>query len=194
MSAEIIAAHFAAHARVVEESLRELQPIIAQTAEALIEALRGGGKLITFGNGGSATQASHLATELIGRFARTRQPFPAIALSSDAGAVTCISNDFGFEALFERQVTALALTGDVVLGFTTSGRSENVLRGLAAARKKGALTIALTGGVGLSAGAAADHLLAVPSDSTAHIQEVHLMILHVWCVCIDEALGNVSDD
>ncbi len=193
MSAEIIAAHFATHTRVVEESLRELQPIIAQTAEALIEALRGGGKLITFGNGGSATQASHLATELIGRFARTRQPFPAIALSSDAGAVTCISNDFGFEAIFERQVTALALTGDVVLGFTTSGRSENVLRGLAAAREKGALTIALTGRAGLSAGDA-DHLLAVPSDSTAHIQEVHLMILHAWCVCIDEAFGNASDD
>ncbi len=193
MSAEIIAAHFAAHRRVVEDSLRELQPIIAQTADVLIEALRGGGKLITFGNGGSATQASHLATELIGRFARTRQPFPAIALSSDAGAMTCISNDFGFEALFERQITALALTGDVVLGFTTSGRSENVLRGLAAARKKGALTIALTGSAGLNAGAT-DHLLAVPSDTTAHIQEVHLMILHVWCVCIDEALGNISDD
>ncbi len=191
MNDETIAAHFAAHRQVVEQSLRELHVVAGQVADVLIEALRRGNKVIAFGNGGSATQASHLVAELLGRFVATRQPFPAIALACDAGAVTCISNDFGFDALFERQVMALAQTGDVIVGFTTSGRSENVRRGLAAAHGRGAITIALTGSAGLSNGTA-DYIVAVPSDFTPAIQEVHLMLLHAWCHCIDEALGTGS--
>jgi D-sedoheptulose 7-phosphate isomerase len=125
---------------------------------------------------------------LLGRFSKTRQPFPAIALAGDSGTVTCISNDFSFDVLFERQIQALVQPGDIAIGFTTSGKSENVRRGLVAAKERGATTIAVTGAAGI-VGATADHVVAVPSDSTAHIQEVHLMLLHIWCVYIDEILG-----
>lgn len=190
MEAGRIAEHFASHQLVIEKCASQLHAQAEEVARVLVKALEEGKKVIAFGNGGSASQASHLVGELLGRFAKTRQPFPAIALASDAGTVTCIGNDFGYEVLFERQVRALAQPGDVAFGFTTSGRSENVRRGLDMARERGAVTIALTGAAGLVDGRA-DYVLAVPSDVTAHIQEVHLMLLHVWCICIDEALGQV---
>jgi D-sedoheptulose 7-phosphate isomerase len=189
MSESRIAEHFAEHARAVERSVGELKAPAAEVARVVVEALGAGRKVIAFGNGGSAAQASHLVGELLGRFKMTRQPFPAICLASDAGTVTCITNDFSYEVLFARQVEALAAPGDVAFGFTTSGRSENVRRGLRAARERGAVTVAVTGAAGL-VGETADHVLAVPSDVTAHVQEVHLMLLHVWCILIDEALGR----
>jgi D-sedoheptulose 7-phosphate isomerase len=188
MSTGRIAEHFASHRRVVEESAARLQGPAEEVARVVIDALKAGNKVLAFGNGGSAAQASHLVGELLGRFKMTRQPFPAICLASDAGTVTCITNDFSYDVLFERQVQALAQDGDVAFGFTTSGKSENVKRGLAAARERGASTVAVTGAAGL-VGGSADHVLAVPSDATAHVQEVHLMLLHVWCILIDEALG-----
>jgi D-sedoheptulose 7-phosphate isomerase len=188
MRSGVLKEHFALHQRVVEESVKQLQEQAEIVARVLVEALRDGHKVLAFGNGGSATQASHLVGELLGRFAVTRQPFPAIALASDAGTVTCITNDFSYDVLFERQVQALAQPGDVAVGFTTSGRSENVKRGLAMAQQRGAVAVAVTGAAGL-VDSSADHLLAVPSDSTAHIQEVHLMLLHIWCIYIDENLG-----
>ena len=118
----------------------------------------------------------------------TRSPLPAISLSADAGTVTCIANDFGYEAVFERQIEAFAQKGDVALALSTSGKSVNVIRGLKAAKASGATTIALTGSDGLT-GAEADYLLAVPSDVTAHIQEVHLMLLHSWCMEIDRVFA-----
>jgi D-sedoheptulose 7-phosphate isomerase len=189
MESGLIAEHFAAHADVVGRSAAQLHERAEEVARVLVEALRSGNKVIAFGNGGSATQASHLAGELLGRFHLTRQPFPAVALAGDAGTVTCIANDFGYGALFERQVEALAGAGDVAFGFTTSGRSENVRRGLAMAKRKGATTVAVTGAAGLVEGHA-DYVLAVPSDVTAHVQEVHLMLLHVWCIYVDEQLGQ----
>ena len=186
MPTQSISEYFGAHRRVVDDSLQSLAAPISDAADAIVSSLRAGGKVICFGNGGSATQASHMVGELIGRFKSNRRPLPAISLASDAGAVTCISNDFGYEALFERQVTALANRGDVALGLTTSGGSENVLRALAEAKKRGAITIALCGEHGLARGDA-DHLLSVPSRSTAHIQEVHLMILHLFCMAVEEA-------
>ncbi|MEA2174028.1 MAG: D-sedoheptulose 7-phosphate isomerase [Blastocatellia bacterium] len=191
MKAGLIAEHFAAHRIVVERSAEHLREGAEEVARVLVGALGAGHKVIAFGNGGSAAQASHLVGELLGRFAMTRQPFPAIALASDAGTVTCITNDFGYEELFERQVQALAQAGDVAFGFTTSGRSENVRRGLAMAHERGAVTVAVTGATGL-VGGTADHVLAVPSDVTAHVQEVHLMLLHVWCIYIDEQLGRAQ--
>jgi D-sedoheptulose 7-phosphate isomerase len=191
MTGSYIAEHFASHQRVIEQCFARLLGEAEAAGRALTDALRGGGKVLAFGNGGSATQASHLVGELLGRFKDTRQPFPALVLSSDPGTVTCIANDFGYDALFERQARALAQPGDVAVGFTTSGRSENVRRGLDAARARGAVTVALVGGAGLIGGSA-DHVLAVPSDSTAHVQEVHLMLLHVWCILIDEELGQVE--
>lgn len=189
MSTDFVSEFFAVHHQVVERSAEALSEPAAQVARVLVERLAAGGKVIAFGNGGSATQASHLVGELLGRFKQTRQPLPAISLASDPGTVTCIGNDFGYDALFERQVKALTQKGDVCVGLTTSGSSENVRRGLIAAREQSAITIALTGAAGLI-GAEADHVLAVPSDVTAHIQEVHLMLLHVWCVHIDEKLGE----
>jgi D-sedoheptulose 7-phosphate isomerase len=186
-----MAEHFASHQRVIDECVAQLAEPAEEVARVLVRALGEGRKVIAFGNGGSAAQASHLVGELLGRFSATRQPFPAIALASDAGTVTCIANDFGYDVLFERQVRVLAQPGDVAFGFTTSGRSENVRRGLEEARKRGAVTVAVVGSAGL-AGGTADHVLAVPSDQTAHVQEVHLMLLHVWCIYIDEALGQIE--
>lgn len=178
--------HFQAHEQVVQASLAELGAVAEAVGVALVRCLEAGGKVLAFGNGGSATQASHLAGELIGRYSRSRRPLPALALMADAGAVTCIANDFGYGAVFERQVEALTAGGDLVMGLTTSGNSENVLRGLATARRLGAVTVALTGAAGLSSGAV-DHLVKVPSKVTAHIQEVHLMLLHAWCEAVDAA-------
>jgi D-sedoheptulose 7-phosphate isomerase len=180
----MIAAHFTENLRVVEASATVLADAAGAAGDALVAAVLGGKKILCFGNGGSATQASHMAGELIGRFKETRRPYAAIALGGDAGSVTCIANDFGYGALFERQIEGLAAEGDVALGITTSGSSENVVRGLAMAHSRGAVTIALTGQKGL-VGGTADHILAVPSNVTAHIQEVHLMLLHAWCVEID---------
>jgi D-sedoheptulose 7-phosphate isomerase len=183
-----VANHFAAHQQAVRLSLTELETAAEAVGRALVQVLRAGGKVLAFGNGGSATQASHLAGELMGRFAETRRPLPAVALGADVGTVTCIANDFGYAALYERQIEALAAPGDMAIGLTTSGRSENVLRGLTAARRRGALTVALTGAAGL-AGGTADHVLSVPSASTAHIQEVHLMLIHAWCAAVDAAFA-----
>jgi D-sedoheptulose 7-phosphate isomerase len=113
---------------------------------------------------------------------------PAIALTSDAATVTCIANDYGFGAVFERQAEALVTVGDVAIGMTTSGKSENIIRGLRAARSRGAVTIALTGSAGL-VGGEADHLIAVPSEETAYVQEVHLIVIHIWCRAIDREFG-----
>ncbi len=191
MRAGLFAEHFAAHRSVVERSAEQLREQAEEVARVLIRVLGEGRKVIAFGNGGSAAQASHLVGELLGRFSATRQPFPAVALASDAGTVTCIANDFGYEVLFERQMRALAQPGDIAFGFTTSGRSENVRRGLEEARKRGAIAVAVVGGAGL-VGGSADYVLAVPSDQTTHVQEVHLMLLHVWCIFIDEALGQIE--
>ncbi|HEX9085848.1 MAG TPA: SIS domain-containing protein [Gemmatimonadaceae bacterium] len=184
MPAQHFATHFSEHREVIDACIASLQPASDAAAEAIISSLGRGGKILAFGNGGSATQANHLVEELIGRFKETRRPLPAISLVADSAVISCIANDFGYGALFERQVEALVAMGDAVVGITTSGRSENVLRGLKAAKDKGAVTIALCGKQGLT-GADADHVVAVPSGEGALIQEVHLMLIHVWCIAVD---------
>jgi D-sedoheptulose 7-phosphate isomerase len=191
MPAQHFETHFREHQQVIDDCIASLQPASDAVTEALIACIGRGGKILAFGNGGSATQASHFVEELIGRFKETRRPLPAISLVGDAGVLTCIANDFGYEALFERQVQGLATRGDAVVGITTSGKSENVLRGLKAAKEKNATTIALCGKNGLH-GAVADQVVAVPSEVGAYIQEVHLMLLHVWCTAIDAAVGAGS--
>ena len=188
MPSQHFATHFREHQKVIEACIASLQPASDAAALALISCIGTGGKILAFGSGGSATQASHLVEELIGRFKETRRALPAISLVGDSGVVTCIANDFGYGALFERQVEGLAQRGDAVVGITTSGRSENVLRGLKAAREKGAITIALCGRQRLKDGDA-DHVVCVPSDEGAYIQEVHLILLHVWCRAIDSAIA-----
>jgi D-sedoheptulose 7-phosphate isomerase len=188
---EIVVHHFKEHAQVAATSLTDLRKQIVLTGNLLTKSLFAGGKVIAFGNGGSATQASHLVGELLGRFGDTRRPLPAIALNADSGVVTCIGNDFGYEMLFERQIEAFVQPGDVAIGFSTSGKSVNVRRGLSNAAHKGAITIALTGAAGLD-GDDAQHILKVPSTSTAHIQELHLIVLHLWCFCIDNAVAGLG--
>jgi D-sedoheptulose 7-phosphate isomerase len=191
MKSSLVAEHFAANREVVERSAEQIGERVEEVARVLVGALKEGRKVIAFGNGGSAAQANHFVGELLGRFKMTRQSFPAISLAGDAATMTCITNDFSYEVLFERQVEALAQAGDVAFGFTTSGRSENVKRGLAAARARGAIAVAVTGAAGL-VGGDADYVLAVPSEATAHVQEVHLMLVHVWCIYIDEKLGQAQ--
>jgi len=187
MPTQHFATHFREHQKVIEDCIASIQPAAEAAGEAIISCLGRGGKVLAFGNGGSATQASHLVEELIGRFKETRRPLPALSLVGDAGVVTCIANDFGYDALFERQVEGLTTMGDAAVGLTTSGKSANVLRGLKAAKDKGAVTIALCGRNGLQNGAA-DHVIAVPSDNGAYIQEVHLMLIHVWCIAVDATI------
>ena len=188
MNAERVLAQFEAHSETVSASVEGLVPLVAETGELIADRLASGGKVLAFGNGGSAAQADHLVAELLGRYRMTRKPVPAIALASSPGAITCIANDFSFESVFERQVEALARAGDVVVGLTTSGSSENVLRGLRAGREAGAATIMLTG-AGIT-DAPSDYIISVPSTSTARIQEVHLIILHVWCEAVDNRLST----
>lgn len=191
MPPQHFSSHFRAHQKVIDDCVASLQPASDDVVEALIGCIGRGGKILAFGNGGSATQANHLVEELIGRFKETRRALPAISLVGDAGVITCIANDFGYGALFERQVEGLAVSGDAVVGITTSGRSENVLRGLKAAEARGATTIALCGKNGLESGEA-DHIVRVPSQVGAYIQEVHLMLIHVWCLTIDAAIASGS--
>ena len=158
------------------------------TAGLILQVYNQGGKVLIFGNGGSAASSQHLTGELLGRFKAERSPLPALALTADSMVLTCIGNDYAFDQIFARQVRALAQPGDLVIGLTTSGRSANVLEGLRAGRKCGALTIALTGEAGL-AEPVADHVLAIPTQPTANIQEEHDAIIHAWCEVIDNNYG-----
>jgi D-sedoheptulose 7-phosphate isomerase len=155
-----------------------LLPQADEVARRLIETYERGGRLYTFGNGGSSVDAQHFAEELVGRFQRERRPLPAQSLAADAAAVTCIANDYSFEEIFERQVRAFVRPGDMAAAFSTSGRSPNVVRGLAAAREAGATTVLFGGGDGGPAASHADVALLVPSESTARIQEFHVFFLH----------------
>jgi D-sedoheptulose 7-phosphate isomerase len=158
---------------------QELLPAAMQVAQALIECYQRGGRVYTFGNGGSAADSFHFAEELVARFARRRRALPAQSLAADATTITCIANDYAFDDLFARQVEAFVCPGDVAIGFTTSGRSPNVVRGLATARSLGAETVLFGGGDGKPAAEYADHSLVVPSSSTARVQELHVLLLHV---------------
>ncbi len=174
------------HRRALER-LAALAPDVEAAAQACVEALRSGGKLLTCGNGGSAADAQHFAAELTGRYRRERRPLPALALTTDSSALTCIGNDYAFEEVFARQAQALVQAGDVLVGLTTSGGSRNVLRALQVARERGAITIAMTGEAGGPAAELAQIALKAPSDRTAHIQEMHILLIHVLCETIDDA-------
>jgi D-sedoheptulose 7-phosphate isomerase len=160
-------------------SAAEVLPQVDEVGRLLIGAFSGAARVYTFGNGGSSLDANHFAEELVGRFKRERRPLPALSLASDAATLTCIGNDYSFEEVFERQVRAFVRTGDVVIAFSTSGRSPNVVRGLAAAKDAGATTVLFGGGDGGPAANHADHALLVPSSSTARVQELHVVFLHL---------------
>lgn len=161
---------------------------VVQAADAVAAALRQGGKLLVFGNGGSAADATHIAAELVGRFMLERRGLPALSLSDNASAVTSISNDYGYERAFARQVEALAAPGDVALGISTSGRSPNVLAGLEAARAAGMVTLGLTGGDGGELRVAVDICVVAPSDETPRVQEAHTLVAHILCELVERAV------
>ena len=161
-------------------------PIVA-AADLVVASLRAGGTLLVFGNGGSALDAQHVASELVNRFERSRRALAALALTTDASVVTSIANDDSFERVFARQIEGLGRRGDVALGISTSGQSANVVAGLETARQAGLATVALTGHDGGRLGTLADVHVNVASRSTARVQEVHRTLLHVFCDLVERA-------
>lgn len=163
-------------------------------AQLLADTLFAGRTLFTCGNGGSAADAMHLAEELIGRYRANRRPFPAICLNADVGAITCIANDFGYDAVFARQLEGLARPGDLLIAFSTSGGSENICNVLRTARRCGVVSVALLGKGGGPARELADHAVVVPSANSARIQELHGLILHALCEEVEtRALKQIAD-
>jgi D-sedoheptulose 7-phosphate isomerase len=167
---------------------RDCGQMIAEAARLIIECLQSGGKLLFFGNGGSAADAQHLAAEFVGRFVRERTGLPAIALTTDSSILTAVSNDYGFEQVFARQIQALARPGDVAVAISTSGNSPNVLEGVKAAKKAQAKTIGLSGKDGGVLAAAVDVGITIASKSTARIQECHIAVGHLLCELAEEGL------
>ena len=162
---------------------------VAAAAAAIGTALKQGGTVLVFGNGGSAADAQHFAAELVGRYERERKGWPAIALTTDTSALTAIGNDYGFDRVFARQLEALGKKGDVAIGISTSGNSPNVLRALETGNDRGLITVALTGRGG-EAGKLAAHHIAVQEERTARVQEVHATLLHVICELVEEDLNG----
>ncbi|MBC8077099.1 MAG: SIS domain-containing protein [Chloroflexales bacterium] len=176
--------------REAQALLAALEPLAAEVdrvATLVVAALRAGGTIYTCGNGGSATDAAHLSEELVGRYRANRRPLPAVCLNADGAALTCIANDFGYDQVFARPIAALGWPGDVLVCFSTSGNSPNLLAALAAARAKGVATLALLGGGGGAARALADHALIVPSSNGARVQEAHTLLLHAICEAVEAA-------
>jgi len=167
------------------ERFRPLLPIVEAAGAEIRRAVLAGHKLLTAGNGGSAADALHLAEELVGRFDRDRPSLPAIALCADPTLLTCIGNDYGFDRVFSRQVEGLGRPGDVLVVFTTSGKSPNILLALEAAKQRGLRTIAVLGKDGGPARGRADYEIIVPSQVTARIQEVHTFVLHSWLTLLE---------
>jgi len=184
--------HFAESIAVKQASV-VLAPEIAKAASLVISTLRRGGKVLSCGNGGSAADAQHFASELLGRFEAERAGLPAVALSTDTSTLTAIANDYSYEQVFARQVSALGLKGDLLLAISTSGNSANVIAAVRVAHQKGMSVVALTGRKGgkLAAELATPDIeLRVPSERTARIQEVHLLMIHGLCDVIEEAFRS----
>jgi len=180
---------FAEHETVLKATLAQCEAPFMRLLDAVGAAVRRGGKIMFFGNGGSAADAQHLATELTVRYIKDRKPIAAVALTTDTSALTAIGNDLGFEQLFARQLKALGAKGDVALGISTSGKSRNVILALEAAREMGIVPAALSGGEGGLLKGVADPLLIVPSRTTARIQEMHIMLGQMLCGALERELG-----
>ncbi|MCM2265316.1 MAG: D-sedoheptulose 7-phosphate isomerase [Desulfuromonadales bacterium] len=180
--------HFANHLQVVESAAEALAERIEDCSRILCAALRDGKKILVMGNGGSAADAQHLAAELVGRFLMERRALPAIALTTDSSILTAVGNDYGFDRVFQRQVEALAVPGDVVIGISTSGNSANVLLALQAAKTLDCTTVGLLGRDGGLIAPVVDVNLTVSSMETPHIQEVHAIIVHILCRQVEQQL------
>jgi len=191
-SKDPIAAHLKLSREALERTAQDAAIIDAarKIADVVVNALRGGNKLLISGNGGSAADAQHIAAEIVGRYKKDRPAYAAIALTTDTSALTAIGNDYGFEQVFARQVEGLGRPGDVLLALSASGRSPNILAALKVARQRGLITIGFTGAKGTALSALCDHLLIAPSDDTAVIQQIHLTLAHGICDMIEQALTD----
>lgn len=190
---DVVLNAFAESAAVKQSFAREHADRIVEIAQRIATAFRQNHKVLLFGNGGSATDAAHIAAEFVGRYKRERAPLPAIALATDIAAITCIANDYGYDELFARQIRAHGQKGDIAIAISTSGNSMNVLKGVEAARACGLTTIAWTGGTGGKLATLVDFPFIVPSQTTARIQESHITLGHVLCELIEEQLlGKTS--
>jgi len=182
---------FDEHRLAVEATARDVGRSFAAALQILEHSLRRGGKLLLFGNGGSAADAQHIAAELVIRYKSDRPAIAAIALTTDSSALTACGNDLGFDALFERQIEALGRKDDVAIGISTSGKSQNVLRGLRQARAMELRTVGLAGGTGGEMPSLCDAVIVIPSSITARIQEMHITIGHMLCKALEQRLGLV---
>ena len=178
------------HIELAIKVSQELVTVIEQASNMVLDTLKNGNKILLFGNGGSAGDAQHIAAELTGRFLTERRALPAIALTTDTSAITAIGNDYGFDKIFERQVEALADKGDMLIGISTSGNSKNVVNALEFGREIECLTLGLSGKSGGYMNMACDINIVVPSDSTARIQEMHILIGHIVCATIDTKVNS----
>ena len=174
---------------VLFNQLAALAPAVGEASQLIAERMRAGGKLMICGNGGSAADSQHIAAEFTGRFIVDRKPLGALALSTDTSALTCIGNDYSFDEVFARQVGGLGRPGDCLIGISTSGNSENVIRAVAVAREFGITTIGLLGRDGGRLASLCDYAVIVPSRVTARIQEAHILIGHTICGAVEQALG-----
>jgi len=172
--------------KIAQNNIAEIKSI----ADIIIDACRNGGKVVLFGNGGSAADAQHIAAELVGKFALKRQAFPAMTLNTNTSILTAVGNDYGYDLVFTRQVEALVTDKDVVIGISTSGNSKNVVDAIELAKRKGAKTVGLTGGDGGKLAEIAELTLIVPSDSTPRIQEAHITIGHIICEIVEKELAE----
>jgi D-sedoheptulose 7-phosphate isomerase len=189
IASELLEHHFEEHAKTVEQTLNGVRESFPDLVEACANAVRKGGKILFLGNGGSASDAQHLATELVVRYKKNRPTIASIALTTDTSLLTAAANDLGYETVFARQVEALAKPEDVVVGISTSGNSENVVLALAEAQNVGATVVAFTKRSGGRLADLADILITVPSDSTARIQEMHILLGHALCEALEIELG-----
>ena len=175
----------------LKEKLKEFSNRIYEVATVISEAIRDGKKVIIFGNGGSAADSQHFATELVCRFEKTRPGIKAIALNTNSSLITATGNDFGFEEIFSRQVEVLGEKGDIAIGITTSGNSENIIRAIDRAKEKGLITVALSGRDGGRMKGRADYEIIVPGKRTSRIQEAHILIIHILCEIIEKIIFNL---
>jgi D-sedoheptulose 7-phosphate isomerase len=183
-----ITSQFAAHREVIIRVEQELSPLIAEMVTLLAATFKRGGKLLVMGNGGSAADAQHFVAEIVGRFKMERRGLPAIALSTDTSILTAIGNDYGFDKIFRRQVEALAVPGDLVVGISTSGNSPNVQQALELARETGCSTVGLLGKDGGSIKNLCDLALIVPTNDTPRVQEGHITIIHIVCDLLEKTM------
>lgn len=184
----IIQSNFAEHLQTIELVHEAFSEPIKKISQLLAQSLEKGGTLFWCGNGGSAADSQHLAAELVGRFKKNRRALRSIALTTDSSVLTCVANDYSYDDIFMRQIEALGRPGDVLIGISTSGNSENVLRAFKAAKEFDLVTVALLGKGGGSAKDLVDHALIIPSDSTSRVQEAHILIGHILCDLIEQEL------